>query len=440
MWKRKDFFPSGSGETAPIFMVLPVIHAARSVGERALTIIKDGVCYNFVGKRGLFAAKNRWLNIENHEKISKELQNWRAKWQKKEGRLFMLANKKDQNWKQAWKELDSFQTKLWFKTYKIETLDNFADEIERKIIKEFRRKRIPLEYKFNLTSPGEPNRFQRMLADRQNVKSGRLSKKEYLKRYWYSHGNWNGGVLLDKKIFKKDLEEKIKLPNWKKIRGIHEKYGKRLDKKTNALIEILRTLSLWREERKVVVQKIALGYVNVSCLAAKELNVPVSLLRSTLRSEVERLKKEPETFNERIRAVVFLVERGKQIAKVLTGEEVQPYIREFLEEEPNEILRGVIASSGKAIGKARIILKNMDFSKFKRGEILVTTMTRPEFFPILKKAAAIITEEGGLTCHAAIISRELKIPCVVGVRGVITSVKDGEVIEVDADKGIIKKL
>jgi pyruvate,water dikinase len=67
-------------------------------------------------------------------------------------------------------------------------------------------------------------------------------------------------------------------------------------------------------------------------------------------------------------------------------------------------------------------------------------MTRPEFVPLMKKASAIVTAEGGITCHAAIVSRELGIPCVIGTKNATKVLKTGDEIEVDAEKGIVKIL
>ena len=106
----------------------------------------------------------------------------------------------------------------------------------------------------------------------------------------------------------------------------------------------------------------------------------------------------------------------------------------------NDVLKGVIASKGMADGIARIIMGQKDFWKFEKGDILISEATRPEFVPIMKKAAAVVTEEGGITSHAAIISRELKIPCIVGVSHITSILKDGDLVEVDANNGIIKKL
>jgi len=103
-------------------------------------------------------------------------------------------------------------------------------------------------------------------------------------------------------------------------------------------------------------------------------------------------------------------------------------------------LRGQTASQGYARGIARIILEQKDFGKLKKGEILVTSMTRPEFVPIMETAGAIVTNEGGITCHAAIVSRELGKPCIIGTRNATSVIKDGDLVEVRANHGTVKIL
>lgn len=104
------------------------------------------------------------------------------------------------------------------------------------------------------------------------------------------------------------------------------------------------------------------------------------------------------------------------------------------------VLRGMPASSGKAKGRARIILLHNQFKDFKKGEVLVALQTMVNFVPIMKKSSAIITEFGGMTSHAAVVSRELKKPCIVGISDLTSSLKDGDLVEVDANKGIVRIL
>ena len=81
-----------------------------------------------------------------------------------------------------------------------------------------------------------------------------------------------------------------------------------------------------------------------------------------------------------------------------------------------------------------------DIAKIKKGEILVAPKITPKYVPAMEKAIAIITDEGGLLSHAAIVSREMGIPCVVGTKIATQVLKDGDRVEVDANKGIVRKL
>ncbi len=101
-------------------------------------------------------------------------------------------------------------------------------------------------------------------------------------------------------------------------------------------------------------------------------------------------------------------------------------------------LKGIPASSGKAVGTVDIILNISHIFKFKKDDILVAPFTNVNYLPIMGKAKAILTESGGLTSHAAIVSRELKKPCIVGIKNLISALKDGDEVEVDADKGVVK--
>ena len=103
-------------------------------------------------------------------------------------------------------------------------------------------------------------------------------------------------------------------------------------------------------------------------------------------------------------------------------------------------IRGQIAFPGTVKGTARIILSSASKGVFNQGDILVTINSNPDLLPIIKKAAAIITDEGGITCHAAIISRELKIPCIIGTKIATKVLKEGMEVEVDAVAGVVRIL
>ena len=106
--------------------------------------------------------------------------------------------------------------------------------------------------------------------------------------------------------------------------------------------------------------------------------------------------------------------------------------------EARIVLKGLPASPGVHIGKAKVVLSPEEAAKeIQKGDILVTKMTNPDWVPYMRLAGAIVTDEGGMTCHAAIVSRELGIPCIVGARDATKLLKKGETYTVDARSGVI---
>lgn len=101
---------------------------------------------------------------------------------------------------------------------------------------------------------------------------------------------------------------------------------------------------------------------------------------------------------------------------------------------------GIPANAGKVRGKVCVILSSKDFTKFKPGNILVAPYTSVDFVPIMEKAAAFVTNEGGLTSHAAIVAREMNKPAIVGSKVATQVLRDGDVVEVDASNGIVRKI
>ncbi len=101
------------------------------------------------------------------------------------------------------------------------------------------------------------------------------------------------------------------------------------------------------------------------------------------------------------------------------------------------LLRGLGGAPGSASGAARVLASLEDASNLGDGDVLVTHMTSPDWLPLMRRAAAIITDSGGMTCHAAIVSRELGIPCVVGTGEATRKLRDGEIVTVDATRGVV---
>ncbi|UCG69650.1 MAG: phosphoenolpyruvate synthase [Thermoplasmata archaeon] len=120
----------------------------------------------------------------------------------------------------------------------------------------------------------------------------------------------------------------------------------------------------------------------------------------------------------------------RETAKVKAKEEEEEEISEL-----NVLTKGMPASPGIAIGTVTLIADETELDKVKEGDVLVTVMTTPDMVPAMRRANAIVTDEGGMTCHAAIVSRELQIPCIVGTTDATQILTEGMEVTVDADKG-----
>lgn len=173
---------------------------------------------------------------------------------------------------------------------------------------------------------------------------------------------------------------------------------------------------------------------------------------------------ESDLLSYSIREVVDLIENGKKVDKkklakrhtffaseklTLFGEESKQLVDEFLStyRDISDTILGTTANGGKVRGKARVLIpdfKNFDkiaaaVEEMERGEILIAETTAPEIIQACKKAAAIVTNQGGMLSHAAIVSRELNIPCIVGTdKDVIINIQTGDEVEVDANKGVVR--
>jgi pyruvate, water dikinase len=151
-----------------------------------------------------------------------------------------------------------------------------------------------------------------------------------------------------------------------------------------------------------------------------------------------------EQIRSRIEGYVYL-QQGREY-QIFTEDLDQIKRLEFGEEKDYSKIReirGDTACQGKVRGSVRVLKSKEEISLLREGEILATSMTTPDYVIAMEKSRAIVTDEGGMLCHAAIVSREMKIPCVVGTEIATKVLQTGDVIEVDATEGrivVLKKL
>lgn len=269
--------------------------------------------------------------------------------------------------------------------------------------------------------------------------------QEVERRLIEQYGQFNDKKVASKEITKEKMEEKRKIRQYKK-------WYVKLYKNQQIVADFLQAIIIIRDRRKNFFNKGVTIWWRVSQKMFKEAGIPEDYIIYYTIHELKKglayLRKNKSLIKERTKGFMILVPYAdKVVLKNLKQIDFQKYKKLIMDfylnshatENKNEI-KGNISFPGKIKGIAKIVMNASQNSHFKIGDILVTGMTRPEFVSLMKKAVAIITDEGGITCHAAIVSRELKKPCVIGTKIATKIIKDGDLIEVDANKGIIKIL
>jgi pyruvate,water dikinase len=134
---------------------------------------------------------------------------------------------------------------------------------------------------------------------------------------------------------------------------------------------------------------------------------------------------------------IFILQARPETVHGAKGEVKREERGDFMEEDI--LLRGMGVSPGQGSGRVKIMLDAKNISNFEKGGVLVTKMTTPDWVPVMRIASAIVTNLGGKTCHAAIVSRELGVPCIVGTEHATEVLTDGEMVTVDGQRGLVFK-
>jgi phosphoenolpyruvate synthase/pyruvate phosphate dikinase len=206
-----------------------------------------------------------------------------------------------------------------------------------------------------------------------------------------------------------------------------------------------------KDYRKGIYQKSYVAMDKIIEEIAKRLELTAKEVKYLVLEEIrdalqnKRIKRYKKISKERTKLCCYIATNGK--IKVYEGKKAREIINKLKKESDRELekektaeLKGMMAYKGKVWGTAKIVLIVKDVPKVKPGDILVSSATNPDLIMAMKRAAAIVTDTGGIISHAAIVSRELKKPCVVGTKIATKILKDGDLVEVDANNGIIKIL
>ena len=292
------------------------------------------------------------------------------------------------------------------------------------------------------------------LADAE--KDGNLSR--HVQRFaWLNYGYQGPLNTLEdfkdrlKKIYKsktrpqKQLQEHISF--LKKIYGKRKKTETALGlrKKEKQLFAAARSFTYLKIYRVGIRHYFSFTCDYLFAKMGEELGLNPKIFQFATREEILRFAQGKKTGVKKIQArLKYLFEYitpkdrvflNKQAAQRLQNKLV---VKEKIEN--SDVLTGQAAFLGKALGKVRLVFSSKDLGKVQHGDILVAISTNPDFLPAMYRANAFVTDQGGITSHAAIVAREMKKPCVIGTRFATKILKDGDLVEVDASRGIVKKL
>lgn len=252
----------------------------------------------------------------------------------------------------------------------------------------------------------------------------KLSPSEFKKFLSDFRRRDKGGAQTRKVIKELQMDKKIML---------YVQYIKRWASLSNHVDEtfgyvVHKLMPLWQE----IAKRLGITYKQFYFLLGNE------VITALQKSELTKSLKQESIMRHRDH--LLILEGGRK--KILVGKALERYAKKEKQKEVKikntKLLKGQAASPGYVKGRIRLVFVVHDVDKVERGEILVATATNPTYVPAMERAQAIVTDEGGLLSHAAIVSRELKVPCVVGTKIATKVLKDGDLVEVDANKGAVR--
>ncbi|MCK5061509.1 hypothetical protein KAR28_03075 [Candidatus Parcubacteria bacterium] len=313
-----------------------------------------------------------------------------------------------------------------------------------KIIKKRKKLKYPVYVYSNiLGNPMEKSLTEQACKEIQN--SPKSKDKELLEKYFWLNQGYIGRGLT-----KEELNEIRK----------HDETGKEFNLTQK---ELIKELKLSKKEENIF--KTSQNIIFIKSLRAdsrqfihvlvnrlidrlsKDWNIKTKYLESSSTMELSdcllgKKKLSKEELKKRWNHSIIKIKKSHEMAYIY-GEKVKDFLNKNVYKEKIEKqnkIKGQIAQPGKVKGKVKLVFGPQHNKKVEKGNILVSIATSPQLLPAMKRASAFVTDVGGITCHAAIVSRELKKPCVVGTKIATKVLRDGDSVEVDANKGVVKIL
>lgn len=271
--------------------------------------------------------------------------------------------------------------------------------------------------------------------------------------------NFLNKILMKNKISKNETKKYLNLisEHWKYYQKteffyVDDAYKK--SEKNNIIANNLKCLEEIKNSGREHLNKLIFGnqsylskiLVKISKLFDIEIDDLFFYSKEEIFDLFENNKIDESILNDRKDSYIFFMKDKKLI--ILQGREAKRFAYEFISESSFNEIKGTAVNKGIVRGRAKVLFYSSDkfdqvskmIKEMKNGDILIAETTSPELMAACKKASAILTNQGGLLSHAAIVSRELRIPCIVGFGNITHIIKTGDLIEVDGNKGIVKIL
>lgn len=327
----------------------------------------------------------------------------------------------------------------------------------KELFKNFKESGVK-EYRFKIHSKEYEKLFEqrvKKIRDKISPKIYKLLEKHYLKYFYTKY------LFTEKQgVYKFDhyLKELVRLVASedlnKKYQEIQKEFKDGL-RRRNVLTKKIKIKGGWKKIFNAfgdfMVTKIYRRYAQIFALYQMEailreigrrIDFSLMQIKFMLPQEVGiallKGKVNKKEIKERAKFCVYYAEKGKDVISI--GEKAEKLAEaagEITAEKVSEI-KGQCGCVGKVKGEVKIINNPSEMYKMEQGDILVSLATQPDLVPAMRKAAAIVTDQGGVTSHAAIVARELHIPCVIGTKIATKVLKDGDFVEVDANHGVVK--
>ena len=325
-----------------------------------------------------------------------------------------------------------------------ETLQNYAD--------------TPNEAFVTLTRPTEKSDILQEEMDllelklKDNQSTDEELQSHHNKYFWLTHG-YEGPLYTIEKISEKlgnlDVAEAKdryeELQNYEsrvqsQIENLIDRLG--LSEEVKKLFQVAREWLFLKGIRKESFFACYAAMDKVAKAMSDELGISKKELKHLTRKELQSALfegKVPDSLEKRSEESVYIFKGDKDVVK--TGSAAKEHVEKHVVSQSVDKLdeiEGQVAFSGKVTGTAKLISEPEDMEKMNDGDVLISPATNPNLLPAMKQAAAIVTDVGGITCHAAITSREIETPCVIGTEVATKVFEDGDEVKVNAEDGFVE--